>query len=156
MQDELDDLRRDREREDRRNQTSAKVAEEEKRQRIADQRLHGGSRFNIRYPNGVPAGATPEGIMGALSEYVEFPFVDGARKAPGHLNTPAAPAPTPGALRKGMTFQEAESLLGKAERTTDRMEGKLKVTTATFSRDDQRIEGEFVEGVLIRYSISSK
>jgi hypothetical protein len=55
-----------------------------------------------------------------------------------------------------MTIQEAEFSLGKAEQTTDRMEGRLKVTTAVFTRADQQIEAKFVEGVLIRYSISSK
>jgi hypothetical protein len=55
-----------------------------------------------------------------------------------------------------MTRQEAEDMYGKPDETTDRMEGKLKVTTAVFSRGDQRIQAEFVEGVLIRYSISSK
>jgi len=46
--------------------------------------------------------------------------------------------------------------LGKPEKTSDRNEGTLKVVTAIYSRDDQRITAEFVEGVLIRYSISSK
>lgn len=36
------------------------------------------------------------------------------------------------------------------------MEGALKVVTATYSRDDQRITAEFVEGVLIKYSIASR
>ncbi len=62
----------------------------------------------------------------------------------------------PGSLRKGMTWQEAQDALGSPDKSSDRMEGKLKVTTAIFTRDDQRIEAEFVEGVLIRYSISSK
>ena len=70
LQTELDDLKRAREREDRRNQAAATEAAEEKRQRVAEQRLHGGSRFNIRYQNGVPPGVTPGGIMAALAEYV--------------------------------------------------------------------------------------
>src|SRR3989304_6527388 len=74
MQSELDDLRREREREDRRNQAAATSASEAKKQRIAEQRLHGGSRFNIRYQNGVPAGGTPGGIMAALGGDVEVPL----------------------------------------------------------------------------------
>ena len=162
LQEELDDLKQARYREDQRNQAASAAAEEEKKQRIATQRLHGGSRFNVRYPARVPAVVTPQDIMSALGQYVEFPFADGpgtarpsALAATGAAPQPA-PAPVPGTIRKGMTMQDAESLLGKAERATDRMEGKLKVTTAIFSRDDQRIEAEFVEGVLIRYSISSK
>ena len=162
MQSELDDLRREREREDRRNQASATSASEAKKQRIAEQRLHGGSRFNIRYQTGVPPGVTPGGIMAALADYAEFPFTDRVTR-PAVKGDPA-PSPSPlrgmvagtGAVYKGMTWQQAQEALGEPEKTSDRMEGKLKVTTATFTRDDQRIEAEFVEGVLIRYSISSK
>jgi hypothetical protein len=167
LQEELDDLKQARAREDQRNEASSAAAEEEKKQRIASQRLHGGSRFNIRYPGRVPTDVKPEDIVAALEQFVEFPFVDGPRTraaapiAPAALSA-ASPAartsapPSAGTIRKGMSFQDAEALLGKSERATDRMEGKLKVTTAIFSRDDQRIEAEFVEGVLIRYSISSK
>ena len=155
LQEELDDLRHQREREDQRNRAAAATAEEEKKQRIADQRLHGGSRFNIRYQSRVPPGVTPADVMAVLSEYVEFPFADVPRTSAPAPTAAAPPAP-PATVRKGMTLQEAEAVLGRAERTADRMEGKLKVTTAIFSRDDQRIEAEFVEGVLIRYSISSK
>lgn len=156
LQEELDDLRRDREREDARNRASAAVAEGEKRQRVAEQRLHGGSRFNIRYPNAVPPGVTAAGIMAALAEYVEFPSTTQAASASRDVAVEPAGRVQTGRVRKGMTLQEAEAALGRAERTTDRMEGTLKVTTAVFSRDDQRIEAEFVEGVLIRYSISSR
>jgi hypothetical protein len=155
MQNELDDLKREREREDRRNQAAATAAAEEKKQRLAEQRLHAGSRFNIRYQDGVPPGLTPGGIMATLAEYVEFPFTDKVTR-PGKATSPAGVAARAGALYKGMTWQQAQDSLGAPDKTTDRMEGKLRVTTAIFTRDDQRIEAEFVEGVLIRYSISSK
>jgi hypothetical protein len=155
LQNELDDLKREREREDRRNQAAATTASEEKKQRLAEQRLHAGSRFNIRYQDGVPPGVTPGGIMATLAEYVEFPFTDKVTR-PGKDISPSATAARPGAIYKGMTWQQAQDSLGAPDKTAERMEGKLKVTTATFTRDDQRIEAEFVEGVLIRYSISSK
>jgi hypothetical protein len=162
MQTELDDLRREREREDRRNQAVATAAAEEKKQRIADQRLHAGSRFNVRYQNGVPPGLAAGDLMAALAEYVEFPFTDRVIRPGRKGDPPASPsamrgmAAGTGALYKGMTWQQAQESLGAPEKTSERMEGKLKVTTAIFTRDDQRIEAEFVEGVLIRYSISSK
>jgi hypothetical protein len=161
LQNELDDLRKDREREDQRNRAVSAAASEEKKRRIAEQRLHGGSRFNIRYQNGVPPGVTPGGIMAALVEYVEFPFNDRVVR-PGKSDPAASPEALrrttagTGAIHKGMTWQEAQDALGKPENTSDRMEGKLRVTTAVFSRGDQRIEADFVEGVLIKYSISSK
>jgi hypothetical protein len=162
LQRELDDLRSRRAREDLRNQTAAAAASEAKKARIADTRLHSGSRFNIRYQNGVPPGLGPDGVMRALAEYVEFPFATDRRPSSPSLRDSLAAPLEPrsqvgtGTIRKGMTLAEVEQSLGRPERTTDRMEGALKVVTATYSRDDQRITAEFVEGVLIRYSIASR
>ena len=159
---ELDDLKNAREREDLRNQTAAATAAEAKKSRIAETRLHSGSRFNLRYQDRVPPGLGPDGIMRALAEYVDFPFATDrpqpaafARAEPGDVR-PSRPAAGSGTIRKGMTLAEVEQSLGRAEKSTDRTEGTLKVTTAIYSRDDQRITAEFVEGVLIRYSIASR
>jgi hypothetical protein len=161
LQRELDDLRHEREREDQRNKAAAEVASEQKRQRIAEQRLHGGSRFNIRYQGAVPAGVTPGGIMAALAEYVDFPFAERGPARAGRFEPEldrreAAPALSPTSLKKGMSWDDVRRALGEPEKTADRMEGRLKVTSATFTSGDHRIEAEFVEGVLIKYSISSK
>lgn len=154
MQRELDDLRARREREDARKQAAATVANEGKQERIADARLHSGSRFNIRYDEGVPPGLGPDGVMRALEDYVEFPFAGGA---PAAAPMPPPPAPmSMSALHKGMSVADVEDILGKPDKTSARAEGTLRVTTAIYSKDDQRITAEFVEGVLIRYSISSK
>ena len=49
-------------------------AQETRKANIRQRRLEGGSRFNIRYQNGVPASVlTPEGIKTALAAYVQFP-----------------------------------------------------------------------------------
>ena len=159
LQRELDDLKSARAREDLRNQTATAAASEAKKARIAETRLHSGSRFNLRYQTAVPPGLGPDGVMRALAEYVEFPFATDRPDAVPARNAPAADTrrpPAPGAIRKGMTQADVEDSLGRAENTTTRNEGTLKVVTAIYSRDDQRITAEFVEGVLIRYSISSK
>ncbi len=71
---ELDALRKQREREDARNQIRAKVAEEIERENIRGDRATGGSRFNIRYEQGTPVESlTPEWVIQALAKYVEFP-----------------------------------------------------------------------------------
>jgi hypothetical protein len=162
LQRELDDLKADRARDDLRNQVAASAASEAKKARIAETRLHSGSRFNLRYQNGVPPGLGPDGVMRALAEYVEFPFAtDRPQSAPATAAISITPEtrnqrPGSGAIRKGMTLLEVEQSLGKPERTTERMEGSLRVVTGTYSRDDQRITAEFVEGVLIKYAIASK
>ena len=85
MREEIDKLRSDREREDARNRASVAEAQEQKKLNIRQRRLEGGSRFNIRYRDGVPASAlTPESIKQALAEYVVV------RRAAGRPNaTPA-------------------------------------------------------------------
>jgi hypothetical protein len=159
LQRDLDDMRAERAREDARNKAVAESASEAKKTRIAEARLHGGSRFNIRYQNGVPPGLRPDGVMRALEEYVEFPFAADRRPGPAprdDFRPVSPPPPSGGDIRKGMLLADVENALGKAEKTTQRNEGTLRVTTATYSRGDQIITAEFVEGVLIKYSISSR
>ncbi len=72
MQDELNELRNDRERENRRIRAERERISERKKDRIAQARLEGGSRFNLRYRGGVPRDITSEDIMDALADYVTF------------------------------------------------------------------------------------
>jgi hypothetical protein len=156
LQRELDDLRADRAREDARNKAITESASEAKKMRIAEARLHGGSRFNIRYQNGVPPGLGPDGVMRALEEYVEFPFVTDRRPGPVAREELRPLPAAAGEVRKGMLLAEAEAALGRPEKSALRSEGTLKVVVNTYARGDQTITAEFVEGVLIRYSISSR
>ena len=74
MKEELDDLKAERERENARNRAAVADAQESKKANIRQRRLEGGSRFNIRYREGVPATAlTPESVKAALEAYLEFP-----------------------------------------------------------------------------------
>lgn len=72
LQRELDSLREWRARENRRIEIERARLSELKRQRVAYQRLNGGSRFNIRYRGRVPYDLHPEDIMAALADYVDF------------------------------------------------------------------------------------
>jgi hypothetical protein len=158
MERELDRLRRERHNEDQRNRLAAEAAAEAKRIRIQEARLRAGSRFNIRYSNGVPSEVSAADIMNSLAEYVDFSSqVDasgGTVSSPGveHSDT-VSPV---GQLRKGMTIEQAETQLGSPVEESERMEGTFRVRTAIFVRADQRIKAEFVEGVLVRYSITSQ
>ena len=59
-------------------------------------------------------------------------------------------------LRKGLTRVEVERLLGEPVTASDRREGGLTVSTLVFTMGDQRITAEFVDEVLIRYTIMSR
>jgi hypothetical protein len=75
LREDIDTLRRDREREDRRIRAERAASLELGKQRIEERRTYGGSRFNIRF--GSTPGSdqlTPAAIMKALREYLEFPW----------------------------------------------------------------------------------
>jgi hypothetical protein len=159
IKEELDDLRKDREREDARNRAEVADATEQKRENIRQRRLEGGSRFNLRYRDALPVSAlTPEGLKTALAEYVSFDG-DGPAELAGlpMTNVPSAsPAAGPGLPRKGMSVQEVEAVLGAPVDSAERKEGKLTVVTRSYRTPSGRMTAEFVEGVLIRYSITSE
>jgi hypothetical protein len=149
LQRELDDLRDRRERENRRIAAERERQSEAKRVRIAQQRLRGGSRFNLRYDDRVPEGIRPQDVAAALGEFMDFG---------GGAGTEPALPPTGDitALRKGMTRAEAERAFGRPTEASKSIEGTLVLTAAVFDVGDQRITADFVEDVLVRYTVSSK
>jgi hypothetical protein len=151
MKEELDELRKEREREDARNRAEAEQARQVKEANIRQRRAESGSRFNIRYKPVVPSEAvTPEGIMAALAEYVDFAPLGGGVKASG------VSAGKPDDLRKGLTADQVDALLGRPESISQKMEGTLSVSISSYRKDARTISAEFVEGVLVRYTIKSQ
>ena len=147
MQDELDHLRSQREREDRRNRALVAEATERRRESIQERRLAGGSRFNLRWRDAVPASAlTSAGVEAALAKYVDFGM------APEQPESP----PLALGLKKGLSIEEVEDMLGEPVRKGERMEGTLRVSTRTFERGRERVVADFVEDVLVRYEMSSE
>jgi hypothetical protein len=154
MREELDALKRDRQREDARNQAEAAQAQQVKEANIRQRRTEGGSRFNVRYKPVVPPDAlTPDGLMRALAEYVDFSPLVGERAPQPGLRAEGRPD----GLRKGLTVDEVDALLGRPDAISQRTEGTLKVGTSTYHTRDRggAITAEFVEGVLIRFTITS-
>jgi hypothetical protein len=166
MREELDDLKREREREDARNRSAVAEAEEHRKQNVRQRRLEGGSRFNIRYLDQLPSSAlTPDAVMSALAQYVDFGDLrqqavtptaqaDTARSMGPQI--PNARPAQPGLPHKGMLLQEADALLGTPVKAAERKEGTLKVQSREYATASGRITADFVEGVLIRYTIRSE
>jgi hypothetical protein len=155
LQRELDDLRERRERENRRIMIERERLEARKRDEVADRRLQGGSRFNLRYQGSVPAGIRPDDMMAALAEFVDFRG-DAARSFP----PPPPPLPAQSGdvslLRKGMLRADAEREFGRPVQSSERRDGGIVVRTLVFDVGDQRITADFIEDVLVRYTIASK
>jgi hypothetical protein len=163
LKEELDDLRSAREREDARNRAEVASAEEQREQNIRQRRLAGGSRFNVRYRGTLPPEVlTPQGLEAALAEYVAFPqFMVQSTTAvasPPDESRGRGETAGPGTRlpHKGMNTTELEELLGDPLHTAERTEGTLRVVTRTYRFGDGRLAAEFVEDVLIRYSMTSE
>ena len=156
LQRDLDDVRRDREREDARNRVVAEEANEMRRERDRRRALDMGSRFNIRFEKKdvPPAYLVPDGVMRALERYVDFRDL-GYRtpERPEDLlpqqgnNTPV---PEIGGVRKGMTRAEVEDIHGRPLREDESQEGVVTVQVASYGEGQVRFEVTYVEGVVVR------
>jgi hypothetical protein len=172
---ELGAMRSSRERE------NARAANEAQQTRIASEtlirskRAEAGSRFNIRFKPSIPAEAlTPDGVMRALAQYVEFangPAAVAAAPAgavPAGLGaaapasfaarSPSAAVPSAGAglsaLKKGLALADVEALLGPAATAGEAQEGAMTVAKRTYKKDGMRVAARFVSGVLVDFTIS--
>jgi hypothetical protein len=147
LKEELDRLRNARSREDARNRAEAEQATAIREANIRQRRLEGGSRFNLWYERSVPPYAlTPESVMEALGEYADFLVGSG-----GIVEVPRSG----GELRKGLTVEQVDAMLGRPESITTRKEGSLSVSTSSYRTRDRNVTAEFVEGVLVRFTITS-
>jgi len=179
LEKELAAVRGERERENSRARAEAAQANEAREANLRARRAESGSRFNLRYRNGIPPFAlTPEGVAEALAQYVEIagmPVVAatangaGAALAPpgGHRPAsalPSATAPTAApavgsaqavlALRKGLSVAEVEALLGPAASANEAQEGAMTVMKRGYKADGKKIAASFVGGVLIDFAIT--
>lgn len=159
MERDLDDLRDRRERENRRINAEKARLEAEKRDRVAEQRLRSGSRFNLRWHDRVPARVQPDDIVRALAEYVDFRGVDRNDRDTRDGRGPAVDsrqAPDLSRLRKGLLRDDVEQMLGRPVEASDKREGGVVTRVEVFEAGDERVRAEFVEDVLVRYTISSR
>jgi len=156
LEEERDELRDAREREERLLKAFAAREREEKLARIQEIALNSGSRFNIRFDRDLTStDLQSDRIIAALSEYVDFNPVDD-RAGTGQSGDSAANPNVPGKLRKGLLRAEVVALFGDPAECASGKEGKLDVESCRFHSRDETVNVLFVEGVLVRYSVSSR
>jgi hypothetical protein len=56
----------------------------------------------------------------------------------------------------GVILDEVERAFGAAIESSERHEGSLRVLRMVFVADDRRITADFVEDVLVRYTVTSR
>lgn len=165
MERELQGLRSARERENDRARAEAAQANAVRETNVRSRRQEGGSRFNIRYRNGIPPEAlTPDGVMAALAAYVDFAATGSKATAAAVIpaaGTAAPPSPATGSgglgdLRKGLSLREVETLLGPAETATEEKQGVLTVLKRSYAAGGMKVTTSFVNDILIDFAISPR
>jgi hypothetical protein len=163
LQRDLDRERARRQRQEDDNRNAAQVASQIKAQKVADQRLQGGSRFNLRWNGTIPPDQkNPEALMKLLADYVSF---DGAGQA-GPPQGPPPPAtqnasgngavPATAQLKRGMKMEEVTNLFGRGKQVSESVSGDgLKTQVLEYVTGDRLVDVTYVEGLVVRYSISS-
>jgi hypothetical protein len=94
--------------------------------------------------------------MRALSEVVDFnPPPPDQRQAEGQA--PAAPAgQAVFPVHKGQSQSDVIALFGDPARCAREAQGALTVDTCTFEMAEATLEASFVDGVLVRYVLTSR
>jgi len=159
LQDQLDDLRREREREEARLKAEAAQAEILAEAQERNMRLTSGSRFNLWFEDRVPAEAlTPGAVQAALADYVDFDTEDFGARGSKSRDTSSDERGSSGAfvLRKGVTEQEVNRAYGQPVNRHVEQLKSFSLVTATYETGDGELLAHFVEGVLVKYSMSSK
>ena len=153
MQNELDDLRSERNRQQRAADRDANFESEMKKSRIEDKKLQSGSRFNIRLGRRIESGDMTIGFLqDALAEYVNFnPGSTG-----GSNTTNTTVSSSNGEFAKGISLKDAVAIHGLPDNMSSSEECGLKITSCDFNLDNQIIKAKFVEEVLVSYTIQSK
>jgi hypothetical protein len=168
LQRELDRERARRERQESINQQRAQLASQQKAQVVAQNRLSGGSRFNLRWSGSIPADQlTPPAVMQRLSEYLTFHAAPPANADVGASHPAATPPPTSepedssgvpatAKLKRGMKIEEVTSLFGQGKLVSESVgDAGLKTQVMDYTTGDRKVEVTYVEGLVVKYSITS-
>jgi hypothetical protein len=166
LQRELDYVRAERDRRDAYERARAEDDAAGRAQQVAIKRQQGGSRFNIHVDaRKMGDSLTPQVVQDALAQYVGFPgaaspSAGGHSAAPGGAPVLVERTPNQGdnsaqGLRRGMSREQVEAIYGKAVESDDHTDNGLTITTCVFKAKDVRVQADFVNGVMIRFLMSS-
>jgi hypothetical protein len=167
LQNDLDHERSRREQQDAASRNAAMIASQMKAQQVADKRLRGGSRFNLRWKDSIPSDdRNPDAVMKLLAEYVDFDPSHAGGAAPMAAVPPPMEQPQPAGgadasavsqLKRGMKIDEVANLLGPSQVISQSVSPDgLKTQVIEFKTTDNLVDVTFVEGVVVRYSINSR
>jgi hypothetical protein len=95
--------------------------------------------------------------MKLLADYVSFAGSQPTAAPPTIQNTAGdANIPATAQLKRGMKISEVTSLFGQGKQLSESVSGDgLKTQMMEYASGDRRVDVTYVEGVVVRYSISS-
>jgi hypothetical protein len=132
-----------------------------------DKRMQGGSRFNLRWQGSIPADQlTPDAVMARLSEYIDFSGFQTAGSPP-LAPSPSMPVSQPhrsqssvpptSQLQRGMSVNDVAALLGQGKLLSESVgDNGLRTQVYEYHSGDRRAEVTFVEGTVVKFSITSQ
>lgn len=161
LQRDLDREQAKRQRQDSINQHQAQIASQQKAMVVTQKRAQGGSRFNLRWSGSIPPdGMTPEGVMKYLADYVSFQGTESNSTLNG-TPAPAALASAPNVpatakLQNGMKMEEVTALFGPGKQVLESAgDHGLRTQVYEYTTADRYVEVTYVNGLIVRYAISS-
>ena len=148
LQEDLDRQRSRRAHQDEENRNAAMVASQMKAQQVAEKRLRGGSRFNLRWKDSIPSDdRNPEMVMKLLADYVDFDPSSGSARAAA---APPPPEPAPatdgatsgvGQLKRGMKIEDVFALLGQGQQISQAVSNEgLRTQVIQFKTADNVVD----------------
>jgi hypothetical protein len=159
LQRDLDRERARRERQNQDNQAAANVASQIKAQGVADKRLQGGSRFNLRWSGSIPVDQqNPDAVMKLMADYLSFgsPQQQAAAAPAMPNNGGDAAIPATAQLKRGMKIEEVSGLFGPGKQVSESVSSDgLKTQVFEYSSGQRNVDVTYVEGLVVRYTISS-
>ena len=146
---QLDYEKKKREEEQARINFEAEQAREIKRQRIAEKRAKSGSRIHLRFDRRIDSKDLD--IDQILDQLSEFAVLENEI-----INPTLAVKQNQNEMHKGMSWNDANLLLGMPVQAATDNQCDLTIMTCQYEKGNEIIEAKFVEGVLVKYSITSK
>lgn len=145
---ELHDLKQDRRIRQEESNRAAALESEIKKSRIQDQRLQGGSRFNIRYDYKISTEELKlQSIKNALSGFINFDQ--------SSVHVDSNETNNHSLLSKGMAMEKVISIFGMPKNMKTTEECNLEKTVCNFETKNQDIEAIFIENILVKFNTSS-
>jgi hypothetical protein len=158
LQRDLDRERARRERQNQDNRAAAQIASQIKAQKVANSRMQGGSRFNLRWAGSIPpTELNPDAITKLMADYVTFSGPQPAVMPVAATNSGGdAAVPATAQLKRGMKIDEVSNLFGPGKQLSESVSNDgLKTQVMEYTSGARVVNVTFVEGLVVRYTIAS-